>query len=52
VILFRGGVPRHPEKQVDLLQANLPAITGALAGGAIVVIEPVRIRIRPLPITE
>jgi predicted nuclease of predicted toxin-antitoxin system len=52
VILFRGAVPRHPEKQVELLQANLSAITGPLAGGAMVVIEPVRIRIRPLPITE
>jgi predicted nuclease of predicted toxin-antitoxin system len=52
VILFRGAVPRYPEKQVELLQANLPAIADPLGGGAIVVIEPVRIRIRPLPISE
>jgi hypothetical protein len=29
------------------LQANLPAITDALAAGAIVVIEPLRNRVRP-----
>jgi predicted nuclease of predicted toxin-antitoxin system len=31
VILFRGAVPRYPEKQVELLQANLPAIADPLS---------------------
>jgi predicted nuclease of predicted toxin-antitoxin system len=51
VILFRGATPRRPADQAALLLANLPAITTDLAGGAIVVFEPTRIRIRPLPIS-
>jgi predicted nuclease of predicted toxin-antitoxin system len=50
VVLFRGALPRRPAAQVAVLLANLPAVTEALAAGAIVVLEPARIRIRALPI--
>ncbi|WP_165223545.1 DUF5615 family PIN-like protein [Aquisphaera insulae] len=49
VILFRGATPRRPADQVALLLANLPAITADLDGGAVAIIEPSRIRLRPLP---
>jgi predicted nuclease of predicted toxin-antitoxin system len=50
VILFRGAVSRRPKVQVELLLANLSSVAAALNAGAVVVIEPARIRIRSLPI--
>jgi predicted nuclease of predicted toxin-antitoxin system len=49
-VLFRRGSERRPEQQAALLLANLPAIQDDLATGAIVVIEPGRLRIRTLPV--
>jgi predicted nuclease of predicted toxin-antitoxin system len=49
-VLFRGGLQRRPEQQVALLLANLPAIEHDLANGAIVVLEPGRVRVRRLPV--
>jgi predicted nuclease of predicted toxin-antitoxin system len=51
VILFRGATPRRPADQIALLTTNLASVATDLASGAVVVIEPTRIRIRPLPIT-
>jgi predicted nuclease of predicted toxin-antitoxin system len=50
VILFRGATPHRPDAQTALLLANLPPLAQDLANGAIVVIEPSRVRVRPLPI--
>ena len=50
VVLFRGGSPWRPAAQVALLLANLPQAEADLHIGAIVVIEPARIRIRALPL--
>ena len=50
VVLLRGAVPREPKRQADLILANLPQVADALAEGALVVIDPRRVRIRRLPI--
>jgi len=52
VVLFRGATARRPEKQVSLLLANLPRVETDLNKGAIVVIEPGRLRVRSLPISS
>jgi predicted nuclease of predicted toxin-antitoxin system len=50
VILFRGATPRNPIGQVKLLIANLAEIAPSIERGAVVVLEPQRIRVRSLPI--
>lgn len=50
VILFRGATPKRPDQQTALLISNLPSFEADLQSGAIVVIEPGRIRVRELPI--
>ena len=50
VILFRGATPRNPTGQVRLLLANLGEIATVVERGAVVVLEPQRIRVRMLPI--
>jgi predicted nuclease of predicted toxin-antitoxin system len=50
VVIFRGASPRRPADQASVLLANLANIAQDLEHGAIVVIEPNRIRVRRLPI--
>lgn len=45
LVLFRGASPRRPENQAALLLANLATIADDLNKGAVVVIEPNRLRI-------
>jgi len=52
VILFRRGVERRPQQQIDLLLTNFQRIQEALEAGSVAVFEQERIRIRRLPIGE
>jgi predicted nuclease of predicted toxin-antitoxin system len=52
VILFRGATPRNPIGQVKLLTANLGEIAPSIERGAVVVLEPQRIRVRSLPMSS
>lgn len=50
VLLLRGALSHRPDDQAALILANLDQIDAALGAGAVVVIEPGRIRVRSLPI--
>jgi predicted nuclease of predicted toxin-antitoxin system len=52
VVLFRGGSQRRPEKQVEILLANLINLRESLEAGSIVALDTNRIRIRSLPIGD
>lgn len=51
-ILLRWAGLRQAEEQVRVILANLPNIGDALDLGAVIVIEPTRIRVRSLPIEK
>jgi predicted nuclease of predicted toxin-antitoxin system len=48
VKLFRGATPRNPIGQVKLLLANLAEMAPSIERGAVLVLEPQRIRVRSL----
>jgi predicted nuclease of predicted toxin-antitoxin system len=50
VILFRHGSERRPERQVELLRANIDLLVDDLAAGSVVIFERTRLRVRRLPI--
>lgn len=51
VITFRKGAESNPYEQVTLLRLNLQnEVLEAINSGSIIIIEPHRIRIRPLPL--
>lgn len=52
VVLLRSGEPLTPEDHARLLEQALSRVAAELAAGAIIVIEPTRLRVRPLPITR
>jgi predicted nuclease of predicted toxin-antitoxin system len=52
IILIRGRAHRDPSRQAIVILANLERMEKSLLEGSVVVIEPTRIRIRPLPIRE
>lgn len=52
VVLFHRQSGRRPREQTALLLSYLPAVESDLEGGAIVVIEERRIRVRALPIVK
>jgi predicted nuclease of predicted toxin-antitoxin system len=49
-ILFRGTTTRRPERQIQVLSANLKALAESLENGCVVVFDQGRIRVRNLPI--
>ena len=51
-VLLRWPGLRNPQDQVHVILANLHSIQDDLNSGAVVVIEPSRLRIRSLPIAK
>ncbi len=51
-VLFRGRMSRRPQSLAELFLSHLSSVEDSLSKGAVVVIEPSRIRIRDLPIAE
>jgi len=49
-ILFRGFTTRRPERQIQILLANLTTLTEMLEKGCIAVFYQNRIRVRNLPV--
>ena len=49
-VLFRQLQDRKADSLVSLLLANLDAVAGDLAGGAVVTLTPRHLRVRSLPI--
>lgn len=52
VVLLRSSDHLTPDEQADLLLTALPLVVSDLEGGAVVSLNPERIRVRSLPITE
>jgi predicted nuclease of predicted toxin-antitoxin system len=52
VILLRWPMLRRPADQTAVTLANLPNVAEQLEKGCIVVVEPSRVRVRPLPIAD
>jgi predicted nuclease of predicted toxin-antitoxin system len=50
LILFRQSHNRRPERQAELLLANLPALEEPLQSGSVVVFDDARLRVRRLPV--
>ena len=50
LILFRHGTEYEPEQQAARLLVELPDLAARLDGGALVVLEPGRRRVRTLPL--
>lgn len=49
-VLLRSGDPVTPDEHARLLRESLARVEDELARGAVVVIEPTRLRIRSLPL--
>lgn len=52
VVLLRSADRLTPDRQADLLAANLPAVEPELMAGAVVSIARGRMRVRPLPVRK
>jgi predicted nuclease of predicted toxin-antitoxin system len=50
LVLFRQVRDRRPERQAELLLANLPAIEEPLRSGCVAVFDDFRLRVRRLPV--
>jgi hypothetical protein len=50
-MLFRGATPHNPIGQVKLLLAHRGEIAPSVERGAVIVLEPTRMRVRTLPMS-